>query len=112
VTGQPEEVLLVPRLEVTETAWEATVGLLGREVLEKDQGLLIERCRCVHTWFMRFAIDLVYLTRDGEVCKVVTALPPWRFSACRKAASVLELPSGQAAALGLTTGKRIAVVVE
>ncbi len=57
-------------------------------------GLWIVPCESVHTFFMRFAIDLVYLDRKNKVKKVRSAVGPWRVSACLTAHSVLELPAG------------------
>jgi uncharacterized protein len=51
-------------------------------------------CEAIHTFFMQFAIDLVYLDRKNHIKKVVSNVPPWRLSACLSAHSVLELPSG------------------
>ncbi len=51
-------------------------------------------CEAVHTFFMRFAIDLVYLDRKNRIKKIACGVPPWRLSACLSAHSVLELPSG------------------
>ena len=53
-------------------------------------------CESVHTFFMKFAIDLVYLDRRRKVRKVRHAVPPWRMSGCLFAHSVLELPAGTA----------------
>jgi uncharacterized membrane protein (UPF0127 family) len=62
--------------------------------LPPGQGLWIVPCESVHTFFMKFAIDLVYLDRKKKVRKVRSAVPPWRVSACLLAHSVLELPAG------------------
>ena len=51
-------------------------------------------CESVHTFFMRFPIDLVYLDRNNKVRKVRSAVGPWRLSACFSAHSILELPAG------------------
>ena len=69
-------------------------GLLGREALSPGEGLWIVPCEAVHTFGMRFSIDLVYLDRDKRVKKVRNSVPPWRLSACLSAHSVLELASG------------------
>ena len=53
-------------------------GLIGRRGLEPGKGLLIPRCNCIHTFFMRFAIDATFLDRHGEVVKVVRNIRPWR----------------------------------
>lgn len=69
-------------------------GLLGRESLSPGEGLWIIPCEAVHTFGMRFPIDLVYLNRNMRVKKLRSSVPPWRLSACLSAHSVLELASG------------------
>ncbi len=83
------------RAEVAENPWNRGWGLLGRTGLPENQGLWIKRCKYVHTFFMRFPIDLAYLASDGTVIKTCSRLKPYRFSAGeRRADSVLELPAG------------------
>jgi uncharacterized protein len=79
-------------------------GLLGRSGLEKGEGLLLRPASSVHTFFMRFPIDVVFLSRDGEVLKIAEAVPPWRTVAARGAKAVVELPAGEARRRGLTVG--------
>jgi hypothetical protein len=69
-------------------------GLLGRSGLPAGGGLWIVPCESVHTWFMRFPIDLVYIDRNLVVKKVRHSVGPWRISACLAAHSILELPAG------------------
>lgn len=69
-------------------------GLLGRSALNTGEGLWILPCEAVHTFGMRFPIDLVYVGRDLRVRKIRSDVRPWRLSACLTAHSVLELPSG------------------
>jgi len=88
---------VVECLEIAKTPLARMKGLLGRNRLEEDHALLIEECRSVHTWFMRFAIDVVFLDDSLRVRKVVSNLVPWRLSASREASHVLELPAGSAA---------------
>jgi uncharacterized protein len=66
-------------------------GLAGRR--DCEVALLLPRCRSVHTFGMRFALDLVWLGRGGEVVRVDRAVPPRRVRTCRRARSVLELRS-------------------
>lgn len=71
--------------------------LLGLAHLPRDRagaGLLIPRCSCVHTIGMRFALDLVFLDRDGRVLAVRRSVPPRRLAWQRGAHAVLELPQG------------------
>jgi uncharacterized membrane protein (UPF0127 family) len=84
------------------------VGLLGRRALAPEQALLLVPCDNVHTFFMRFAIDVVFVDRDGVVLAVVPRLAPWRVAAARRAHACLELAAGVAAVLGLEPGRRIA----
>ena len=86
--------LLATRLDLAGTGASRRKGLLGRESLLPGEGLWIKPCESVHTFFMRFAIDLVYLDRNLRVKKVRNSVRPWRVSACFSAHSVLELPVG------------------
>lgn len=95
-------------VRVAETAWERTRGLLGREMLQPGEGLLILRCGSVHTFGMRYRIDVVFLDAQGVVRRVAKSLAPARMAWCRSGRHVLELAGGQAEALGLTPGMRLA----
>lgn len=69
---------------------------LGLALLDRERagaGLLIPRCRCVHTFGMCFALDLLFLDGRGSVVALRRAVPPGRVRCCRRAKSVLELPS-------------------
>jgi uncharacterized membrane protein (UPF0127 family) len=66
--------------------------------------MLLRPASSIHTAFMRFAIDAVFLDGEGRVLKVAAELRPWRTSACRGARAVLELPAGEAARRGLRPG--------
>ena len=81
-------------MEVADTSRKRRVGLLKHERLDAGEGLWITPCESVHTFFMKFAIDLVYLDRAHKVRKVCRAVPPWRASICLSAHSILELPAG------------------
>jgi len=94
VTNLTRNTVLATCMEVADTAAKRNKGLLGRECLAPGEGLWIRPCEAVHTFCMRFPIDLVYLDRKNRIRKLVSALPPWRLSACLFAHSILELPSG------------------
>jgi uncharacterized membrane protein (UPF0127 family) len=82
-------------------------GLLGRSSLPSGEGILLRPTSSVHTGFMRFAIDVVFLDRELQVLRIVPSLAPWRIAARRKAHAVLELPAGEAARRGLREGDRL-----
>lgn len=69
------------------------LGLAHLDRREVGAGLLIPRCASVHTFGMRFALDLYFLDRRGEVVSVRLAAPPRRLAFCRRASAVLELPA-------------------
>src|ERR1017187_5010927 len=81
-------------MEVAESSAKRNKGLLGRKCLAPAEGLWILPCEAVHTFFMQFPIDLVYLDRKNRIRKLSSAVPPWRLSACFSAHSVLELIPG------------------
>jgi uncharacterized protein len=94
ISNLTRNTVLANCMEVADSAAKRSKGLLGRERLAPGEGLWICPCEAVHTFWMRFPIDLVYLDRKNRIKKLVSALPPWRLSACLRAHSVLELPSG------------------
>jgi uncharacterized protein len=70
-------------------------GLLGRRGLAPGEGLLLRPAGSVHTWFMRFPIDVVFMDRDLRVIDVIHELRPWRLAGRRRARAVLELAAGE-----------------
>jgi uncharacterized protein len=79
-------------------------GLLGVASLEPGKGLLLPGTSSVHTHFMRFPIDVVFLDSELRIVSVEKALRPWRLAAAKTAASVLELAAGECERLGLDEG--------
>jgi len=94
VTNVTRGTVLATRLEAAHTGPKRRKGLLGRDGLAAGEGLWIAPCESVHTFFMRFPIDLVYLDREKKIKKARSSVGPWRLSACLSAYSILELPAG------------------
>jgi uncharacterized membrane protein (UPF0127 family) len=90
-----------------ESSAERRTGLLKHSKLEEGAGLWIVPCEAVHTFFMKFALDLIYLDRKRRVKAVVRAVKPWRFSMCLPAHSVLELPVGTIDRTGTQKGDEL-----
>lgn len=80
--------------EVARSGTKRSKGLLGRKGLGPGEGMWIIPCEAVHTFFMQFPIDLIYIDRKNKVRKVRPSVPAWRISGCLSAHSVLELPVG------------------
>ena len=94
VTNLTRGTELATRLQTATTSAQRNRGLLGRVALGSGEGLWIVPCQAVHTFFMRFPLDLVYLDRKMKVRKVAKHVRPWRISFCLSAHSVMELPAG------------------
>jgi uncharacterized protein len=81
-------------VRVARTPRARLLGLAGLRMLAAEAGLLLPRTRAVHTFGMRFALDLVWLDADGRVVRVDRDVPPRRLRACRASRAVVELPAG------------------
>jgi uncharacterized membrane protein (UPF0127 family) len=95
---------LVCRCRVATSFASRFRGLMGVAQLPPETGLLLPGTSSVHTHFMRFPIDVVFLDSERRIVKVVKALRPWRLAAAKAAASVLELAAGECARLELAEG--------
>jgi uncharacterized membrane protein (UPF0127 family) len=79
-------------------------GLLGRESLGTTEGLLLSPCKGVHTAFMRFPIDVIFIDRDGRAVRIARNLGPWRIAVCLRGHAVIELAAGTATAADIQIG--------
>jgi uncharacterized protein len=86
--------VLADAADVADTSAKRRTGLLKHSGLEPGSGLWIAPCEAVHSFGMKFAIDVVYLDRKKKVRKIRKEMVPRRLSACLTAHSVLELPVG------------------
>jgi uncharacterized protein len=102
--------VVCPRCRIAKDPLARMRGLLGRKQLEAGEGILLRPASSVHTWFMLFPIDVVFLDRDLSVLRVVPRVRPWRAVWGRGAAAVLELASGECAARGVGVGDRLDLV--
>ena len=83
-------------------------GLIGRPPLSEGEGLLILPCKSIHTHFMSYPIDVLYVDRRQEIVAIDQAMTPWRVGRIhRRARFVLEMPAGTVATTGTETGDRL-----
>jgi len=82
-------------------------GLLGRNGLPEGEGILLRPAGSIHTFFMRFAIDAIFLDRDLVVVGIEPSLGPWRTASRRGAKVVVELASGECERRGVAVGDRL-----
>jgi uncharacterized membrane protein (UPF0127 family) len=99
-TGQ----VLAARAEIALTRADRNRGLLGRDHLPAGDGLVLAPCFSIHTAFMRFPIDVIFVKRDGRVVKTSPAVPAWRMRVGWGAYAVVELPAGTMQQAGLKAG--------
>jgi uncharacterized membrane protein (UPF0127 family) len=95
------------RCDLARTPLARMRGLLGRAELPPGEGILLRPAGSIHTAFMRFPIDAVFVDGENTVLRVAHELPPWRMAAARGARAVLELPAGEAARRGVAVGARL-----
>ncbi len=91
-------------LESACTLWERTRGLIGRDALGRGCGMVIWGSNAVHTFFMRFPIDVVFVDSSLMVLKVAAGLAPYRFAGSLRASAAIELESGAARLCGIGEG--------
>ncbi len=97
------------RAEVADTVWLRVRGLLGRASLEPGAGMLFLGESSIHSAFMRFRFDAVFMDRDMRVVGLSREIPPWRIRASRGARNILELGGGEISRTGVEVGDSLAV---
>jgi len=102
-----EEPVLVGRLHVAEGFSQRAIGLLGAGRLNADEGLLLPRCRSVHTFGMRFPIDVLFVDGGWVIRRICNGVEPWRMVGCRHGRDVVELRGGRALQIALAEGDRL-----
>ena len=99
--------ILAESADVADTSSKRRTGLLKHERFDRGQGLWIVPCEGVHTFGMKFPIDVVYLSKKRQILKLRENMPARRMSLCLRAHSVLELPAGTVAATGTARGDQL-----
>jgi uncharacterized membrane protein (UPF0127 family) len=84
-------------------------GLLGRDAMPPGEALIIAPSNAIHTFFMRFAIDVAFVARDGRVLKVRPRMKPWHLSAAFRAFSVVEVSAGVFGASSIGAGDKLSL---
>lgn len=98
---------LCDRCVLADTVLRRLKGLIGRVGLAPTECMLVTPAPAVHTWFMRFPIDAVFVDRELRVVGVAPELRPWRFARRPRARAVVELAAGEAARRDVHVGERL-----
>jgi uncharacterized membrane protein (UPF0127 family) len=85
-------------------------GLIGRSQLRRGEGLLLSPSASIHTFFMRFPIDVVFLDRTLRVVGVSPNVRPWKLAACKGTRRVLELSAGESDERAIRVGDQLTLV--
>jgi uncharacterized membrane protein (UPF0127 family) len=107
LVNQRTDEALADRVEVAVTRRDRRKGLLGRSGLDPLSALIIAPCFSIHTMFMRFDIDAVFVDDDGRAVKVVPEMTPWRVAVDPTAHAVVELPAGSLRERQVNIGDRL-----
>ncbi len=103
--GQNE---LVASCQIARSFFSRFLGLMGRPSLSTNEAILFPRCNSIHTFFMRFPIDVVFLSQEGHVVSFIASLAPWRMLLPQKKAKhTLELAPGSIARLKIEEGQKL-----
>jgi hypothetical protein len=107
LVNQRTDEALAEHVEVAVTRRDRRKGLLGREAFESSSALIIAPCFSIHTMFMRFDIDAVFVDDDGRAVKVVERMTPWRIAVQPFAHAVIEFPAGSLRDRPVDVGDRL-----
>lgn len=90
------EKILSHNILIAESLVDRLIGLMFREKLIGSDGLLLDPCRSIHTFFMRYSLDIIFLSSDDRIVKIIRNLKPWRMTWIYfRANKTLELPAGK-----------------
>jgi len=100
---------LLEKIEYAVDIKSRLLGLIGRSGIEEGWGLYFPRCSSIHTCFMRFPIDIIYINTGWKVVKTVEFKKPWRFSFCPGAAGTIETKGGWIRESGICRGMELEI---
>lgn len=103
-----QEIIIAKEVRDATTFWQRLLGLLGKKDLSVEQGLIIEPCKIVHTFFMKFALDIIFLNQRDRVVNIIENMPPNRISPfINEAQVVVELKAGVSKNKEIRLGNKI-----
>ena len=98
IISKKNNIIVVKKLIIADNPISRTIGLLLKKSFEAGEGLLIKPCNSIHSHFMRFSFDAVFLDKENKIVYLIKQMSPWKISPIiRSAYSILEIPSGTAA---------------
>ena len=110
VINRTRESVVCEHTEIADNPWLRLKGLLGRKSLESGHGILLMPSPSIHSAFMRFEFDAVFLDKEFRVLRIEGHIRPWRALMAKGTKSVLELAAGEIESRGLEVGDELAVI--
>ncbi len=94
IINETKNMILIENCMIADSFFSRLIGLMGKKTLQTDQGMCISPCKSIHTFFMRFDIDVIFVDNNYKVIKVIKGLKPWKISPYIKPAKyIIELSS-------------------
>ena len=109
IVNQTRGTIVCEQAEIADNPWLRLRGLLGRGSLPPGRGMLLKPTPSVHSAFMRFEFDAIFLDKEMRVLRIAEEIPRWRARAAKGARAVLELSAGEARRRGVQVGDELAV---
>lgn len=102
--------ILADKAEIANNPLKRMKGLLGKSEFSQGSALILDPCDSVHTFFMRFAIDIIFIDKNNSVVKIISSMKPYRLSGIYfKSRLAIELPSGKTLATNTQLGDKILI---
>lgn len=111
ILNSNKQIILATKVFYAENFFQRLIGLIGTKYLDKATGLLITPCSSVHTCFMRYPIDVIFLDEDNKILHIMHSIKPYRFSPIvKRAKKVLELPAGTCISTGTAINDQVELI--
>ncbi|MBN2831517.1 MAG: DUF192 domain-containing protein [Candidatus Omnitrophica bacterium] len=105
-----KDCILADRVFLADSFLARIKGLLGFKSLDVGQAMIIRPCNSVHTFFMHFPIDVLFVDKNNRVAKIIKRMKPFRVSLmCTRSKSVIELPAGIINSSNTSTGDMLEI---
>lgn len=105
--------VLADNVEVASNFKKRFKGLIGASTLNQGEALILFPCNCIHTFFMRFPIDVLFINKESAILYAFENMKPFRFSPIiRTSYMVVELPAGRLSSTGTATGNHLQLVTK
>ena len=110
ITNQTKQKTIADVVYFADNSFKRMQGLLGKKSLGISEAMIIKPCNSIHTFFMRFPIDVLFVDKHNKVVKIITNLPPFRLSPlCFASQFVVELPVGTIQATRTSLGDQLII---